>query len=200
MKKKVNLSILCSLILVLACGEMYASGRKAINAASGLTGIKSQPTAGEKAAAKNYACTLLSNSDVQRVQGEAVKEVKTSDRIEGSLLISHCFYLLPTFHKSVSFEVTRGDPNKGVGRGARERWNEAFHRDRDREEKEKEASKPTPVLGIGDEAFWTGNRINGAFYVLKKNIYLRISIGGPEDETMKIKKAKALAQRALARL
>ena len=200
MKRKAYVSILYTLLIILASGELFASQRKSIHAANGLTSNRSQPTTNAIPTAKNYACTLLSNADIQRVQGEAVKEMKTNDRSEGALLISHCFYLLPTFYKSVSFEVTRTDASKGARRGARERWNEVFHQEHEREDKEEEASKSMPVSGIGEEAFWTGNRINGALYVLKKGTYLRISIGGPEDETMKIKKAKSLAARALARL
>src|SRR5690349_7656050 len=153
MKRKVYVSILYSILIILASGEMFASQRKAIHAASSFAGNKNQPTANSIPAAKNYACTLLSNADIQRVQGEAVKEMKTNDRSEGALLISHCFYLLPTFHKSVSFEVTRTDASKGARRGARERWNEVFHQEPEREEKEEEASKAMPVSGIGEEAF-----------------------------------------------
>ena len=75
MKRKAYVSILYSILIVLASGELFASQRKAIHAVSGLTGKRSQPTANEKAMAKNYACTLLSNADIQREQGEAVNHM-----------------------------------------------------------------------------------------------------------------------------
>ena len=53
---------------------------------------------------------------------------------------------------------------------------------------------------FGDEAFWTGNPLVGALYVLKDDSYLRISIGGAEEASVKIQKTKALAQKALKRL
>ncbi|MGA9996591.1 MAG: hypothetical protein WBP93_14335 [Pyrinomonadaceae bacterium] len=67
-------------------------------------------------------------------------------------------------------------------------------------EEEEEGAPPKKINGIGDEAFWTGNRVGGALYVLKKNSFIRISIGGTGDEATKINKSKALAKKALARL
>jgi hypothetical protein len=56
------------------------------------------------------------------------------------------------------------------------------------------------VEGIGDEAFWTGNRVGGALFVLKGNAYLRISVGGAGDQAAKIEKSKTLAASALKQL
>jgi len=55
-------------------------------------------------------------------------------------------------------------------------------------------------MGVGEEAFWVGNRIMGALYVLKGNAFLRISVGGEKDESVRITKTKTLAQKALKRL
>ena len=59
---------------------------------------------------------------------------------------------------------------------------------------------PKPIAGLGDEAFWVGDPLSGALYVLKGEIFLRVSVGGPTDEAQKIKRARALASRALKRL
>lgn len=67
-------------------------------------------------------------------------------------------------------------------------------------EEEEEGAPPKKVNGVGEEAFWTGNRVGGALYVLKKNSFIRISVGGQGDEAAKINKSKALAQKALSRL
>jgi hypothetical protein len=68
---------------------------------------------------------------------------------------------------------------------------------KEREEGGEEESKPQRVAGLGDEAYWSGNQITSALSVLRKDTVIRISVGGPEDEATKIKKAKALAQKVL---
>jgi hypothetical protein len=60
-----------------------------------------------------------------------------------------------------------------------------------------EGPRPQRVAGVGDEAYWSGNPINAALYVLRKDTVIRLSIGGPEDPSVKIKKAKTLAQKVL---
>jgi len=60
-----------------------------------------------------------------------------------------------------------------------------------------EGPRPQRVAGIGDEAYWSGNPVSAALYVLKKDTIIRLSIGGPEDQSVKIKKAKTLAQKVL---
>lgn len=68
------------------------------------------------------------------------------------------------------------------------------------EERAEEESKPRRVDGLGEEAFWSGNQINSSLNVLAKNAVVRVSIGGPEDQTEKIKKASALARKMLKQL
>jgi hypothetical protein len=170
------------------------------------------------------ACAMLDSKEIQTVQGEAVKETKLSGQAGGGLLISQCFFTLPTFSNSISLLVAQ----KGDGADARdpkEFWRETFQkgsaeekerererernkkdRDKDkkaggqREEEEEEATPPQKVAGVGDDAFWIGSRVGGALYVLKGNAYLRISIGGSGDQTSRIKKSKTLAQKVIARL
>jgi len=142
------------------------------------------------------------------VQGEALKETKSggpSGTSAGGFRVSQCVFTLPTFANSISLTVTE----KGDGPGARdpkEFWKETFHReskakaeserDRERErgEEGENAKPPRQISGIGDDAFWTGSRVGGALYVLKKNAYIRLSVGGAGDEQAKIKKSTALAQ------
>ena len=59
---------------------------------------------------------------------------------------------------------------------------------------------PKKIGGIGEEAFWSGGRFGGALYVLKGDLFIRISVGGPDNEETKIEKSKTLAQKALDRL
>lgn len=187
-----------------------------------VAGIATTPTEAAETKPKIDACALLSSKDVELVQGEATKETKLTGQSTGGFSISQCFFTLPTFTNSVSLLVAQ----RGDGAGAhdpKEFWRDTFHdekdndkvkerekeKDRDREgardkkkggEEEEEGAPPEKIAGIGDEAYWTGSRVGGALYVLKGNSYVRISIGGPEDQATKIKKSKALAQKALARL
>jgi hypothetical protein len=174
----------------------------------------SQPMTAKAPAVKSKvdACALLTSNEIESVQGEAVKETKLSGQSSGGFNMSQCFFTLPTFNNSISLLVAQ----KGEGAGAndpREFWRDTFHenkagdkdKDRDRnkrkgEEEEEERTPPQKITGIGDEAYWTGSRVGGALYVLKGNSYVRISIGGPADQATKIKKSKALAAKAIARL
>jgi hypothetical protein len=179
------------------------------------------------------ACALLSASEIQGVQGEAVSDSQGSSHANGALVTTQCFYRLPTFSKSVSLEVMRPAASGESARAIAEFWERRFHqpqgakseaeiereqerareqrevkgkgeRERDRgEEREQEEAKgaqPTPVAGIGDEAFWAGNQINSSFYVRGSNVIIRLSIGGPDEQSVKINKAKTLVEQVLKRL
>jgi len=96
-------------------------------------------------------------------------------------------------------------PKFGAGaRDPRQFWRDTFHRDKepekDRGEEEGESRPPQKVSGIGDEAFWMTSPAAGILYVLKGSSFVRISIGGREDQQTKIKKSKALAQKVIDRL
>jgi hypothetical protein len=162
------------------------------------------------------ACTLITQAEIEAVQGETVKEAKSSSRISGSLLVSQCFYQLATYSKSVSLEITQSNPDNLEKYNLRNFWKEKFNtriaEDNDREkgvdketaekrdDNKESNNKPKAVQKLGDEAFLVGNRITGALYVLKKNTIIRISIGGAEDELTKIKKLRILAQKTLKRV
>ena len=176
------------------------------------------------------ACALLSSSDIQTVQGEAVSDTQGSERLNEMLVTSQCFYRLPTFNKSISLDVMRpagagasahaieefwerrfGQRSEGKGREAEEEAAERkMEKERggkpkgagkdEREREEEEGARPQPVTGLGDEAFWAGSQLNGSLYVRKKNVIVRLSIGGPEDQSAKIKKARTLADQVLKRL
>jgi len=152
------------------------------------------------------ACDLLRSSDLRRVQGEQLKDAKPTDRVEGGLHVAQCFYSLGTSSKSVALTLMMrdGGPN---GRDPRDFWNETFHRDKVRRSVEKESEPEEEkeaaieaIRGIGDEAFWSGNRFGGALYILKGNTLVRLSIGGADNQETRIRKSKALAQSVLRHL
>jgi len=118
---------------------------------------------------------------------------------------------------SVSLAVIEHNPQDVSAPDAKSYWTESFRRlagDESDEEKpgerkekrggvereEKEKRVPKSLDGIGQEAYWSGNRFGGALYVLAKDAIVRISVGGPDNEETKIEKSKALAQKALSRL
>jgi hypothetical protein len=90
-------------------------------------------------------------------------------------------------------------------------WKDTFARKeekgKDREAKEKkkgeeieESVPPEKIAGLGEDAYWLASRVGGALYVLKKDLFFRISVGGAGDEKSKLKKSKTLAQQVLKRI
>jgi len=76
-----------------------------------------------------------------------------------------------------------------------------FEREQKAAGDEREVSAPPKKIdGIGEEAYWTSNRFGGILYVLKNDVFISISVGGPDNEESKINKSKTLAQKALQRL
>jgi hypothetical protein len=153
------------------------------------------------------ACELLGDGDIQSVQGEAVSRRQASSTPGGGLVVSQCYFALPTASKSVSLSLTQ----RGQGSSAqdpRRRWRSMFGKDRDRDAKgkgepegeEEAATPPEKVAGLGDAAYWSASPVGGVLYVLKGHRILSISVGGPGDAAEKMEKSKTLARFALKRL
>ena len=191
------------------------------NAAS--PGAPSAPAAAT-VKAKVDACSLLTGDDLKAVQGESPKEAQRSDRQDGGFIVAQCYYALPTSSNSVVLNVTTAGEIGGAA-SPRKFWEDTFgkaeregkdktSRDRERErerrpakekdkargEEEEEGAPPERINGIGEEAFWIASRVGGALYVLKKDVFFRISVGGAGDEKSKLKKSRTLAQQVLKRL
>ena len=179
---------------------------------------KSGESAAPSKREKINACELITNAEVQAIQSSPIKDVKPSEQSDGSFRIAQCFYTAETFNKSVSLAVTQADPASAKPRNPREFWKETFGkyegeakeeegdaekkksvREREGEEEEK-ARPPKKIDGIGDAAYWSANRMGGALYVLKKDVFIRVSVGGPEAEDAMINRCKALADKILSRL
>ncbi len=169
--------------------------------------------------AKVDVCALLTSDDLKAVQGEALKEAQRSDRRDGDFIVAQCYYALPTTSNSVVLNVTTASEGQSA-HSPKQFWEDTFGRDeakgggseKAREqakkdkpkagggEEEESAAPPAKVQGLGDEAFWIASRVGGALYVLKKDVFFRISVGGASDEKTKLKKSKTLAQQALKRI
>lgn len=148
------------------------------------------------------ACALLTGSEIQSVQGEAIKEAKLTAQVAGGLAISQCFFTLPTFNNSISLIVAHKGDGAG-GREPKEFWRTTFHAEKNgakaRGKSKEKSDPPKKISGLGDEAFWMGNRTAGALYVLKGDAYVRVSVGGPSDKASQTR-VRMLAQKALTRL
>jgi hypothetical protein len=214
MRSKLLFVLLAGLITVAGCKttnptQRSANGPQAAEASVSPAADANQPPSispAETSTAKPRvdACSLINTQEIESVQGESVKETKLSGQSTGGFSISQCFFTLPTFTNSISLMVAQ----KGEGTDARDPkdfWRSTFHdkkekaRKRKKGEEKEDSAPPQRVFGIGDEAFWMGNQVSGALYVLKGNSYVRISIGGPSNEASK-GRSKSLAQKAIARL
>jgi hypothetical protein len=181
---------------------------------------KSAKAAKDTRSAKQIdVCALLTSTEVEAVQGEPIKGTNPSEQHSSSFLMSQCFLSMATASKSVSLALAVPDPAQPSALTPREYWKKQFHpREQEEkekhepeasktktpkgaeEEREKELSKPRPVEGLGEEAYWVGNAITGALYVLQGDAFLRISVGGVREESARVEKSKALARAALKRL
>jgi hypothetical protein len=156
-------------------------------------------------------CSLLSAEEIQAVQGAAVQQTKRSQTPSGTMITVQCFFEATDFGKSVSLAVVL--PNDKMQASARQFWMERFHpktvevhrqaenaQEAPPAESQKKKRPPRAIPGLGEEAYWVGNNLSGSLYVLQDEFFVRISVGGPGDESAKIERSKALAQYALKRL
>ena len=210
------------LIILLATIAGFNGGCASTTATRDAAAPANAPTAVAANTVSNVAaCTILSNEQIRGVQGESVTETKGNDSTGGGLVVSHCVYLLPTYSKSMSIDILRPAPSDAQSNALEKFWDTRFEdsdeklerdgekartasatdrqRSEGREEKEME-SKPRPVSGVGDEAFWVGSGVKGSLYVRKGGAVLILSIGGAEDESTRLKKTILLAQHALSRI
>jgi hypothetical protein len=212
--------LLLCFLLVTGCKKTVAT-----NSSSGPQASAS-PSHLQSAPATFDVCPLITKEEIEAVVGSPVKDTKSSESSSNGLITAQCFYTAAEFAKSVSLVVTQGDPSSATKRSAAKFWEETFGRynknekdgekesagDKEKKEslknqareagEEKEAVPPKKISGIGDEAFWSGNRVGGALYVLDrgKNVFIRLSIGGADNEETRIEKSKKLAQKAIDRL
>lgn len=145
-------------------------------------------------------CRLLSDAEMRAVQGHAPAQKIPSEQPAGSFQFTQCFYRTAEFTSSVSVAVGVPLATDSKRAGPRDYWQTQFNKQVKAVPGRKKKEPPKPVSGLGDEAFWVGDAMTGALYILKGEVFLRVSAGGPPDQTQKIKRAKDLAVYALKRL
>jgi len=160
------------------------------------------------------ACALLTPAEIEAIQGERVEETKLTVRPSGGLFAAQCLFRTPTFSKSVSLSLTASDRLHPAAPTARQLWQKQFHSSAVESnedpaagknvkklelEREGESRKPRPIRGLGEEAYWVASPVASALYVLKGEMFLRISVGSAGQESARMEKSKALARAALRR-
>lgn len=160
-------------------------------------------------AKKVDACSLLTPAEIRAVLGETMTDPRPNTQPAGGLLLFQCVFGAAS-KRSISVAVAGPAAGSKTTGGARvtprEFWRRQFHRSaRDERERGEDGeadgeNRPRAIAGLGDEAFWTGNRIAGALYVLRRDTFVRISIGGIPNERERIVKSKALARAVIRRL
>ena len=152
------------------------------------------------------ACSLISKTEIESVQNAPVKEAKSSEHLDGTFRVSQCLYTAAEFSKSVSLALIQPDQKQRGAHTPKDFWKEKFDPYENEEPKTKsgdekeEGPAPKKIEGLGDEAYWVVNRFGGVLYLLKGDAFISIGLGGTDDEETKLKKSKALAQKALQRL
>ncbi|HEY0365295.1 MAG TPA: hypothetical protein VGC73_02410 [Pyrinomonadaceae bacterium] len=145
-------------------------------------------------------CRLLTDAEVCAIQGHAPAQKIPSEQPAGSFRFTQCLYRTTEFSSSVSVALGIPLTTDSKRSGARQYWQTQFKGDERAESGEEKEKPPKRLGGLGDEAFWVGDPVTGALYVLKGDAFLRVSVGGPSDQAEKIKRARALASYALKRL
>jgi hypothetical protein len=149
---------------------------------------------------------LITLEEIQTVQASPFKEAKSSARSDAGFRVSQCFYTATEFSKSVNLALVQRDPEHPSTRSPKDFWKEKFDPYQDEEPKTKSGDEkeqratPKKIEGLGDDAYWVGNRFGGTLYVLKGDAFISIGVGGTDDDETKLKKSKALAEKALQRL
>ena len=194
---------LCSLWIVLLLSLSVVTGCRRSEIDQKASATSAAVPSPSQVKPKLDACAMLTSQEIESIQGEKLKDTKLSETSADGLNVSQCFFTLPTFTNSISLVVTQRADGAGA-RDPRQFWKDTFHRDKepekDRGEEEGESRPPQKISGIGDEAFWMTSPAAGILYVLKGSSFIRISIGGREDQQTRIKKSKALAQKVIDRL
>jgi hypothetical protein len=198
---------------MLFCGFLLSAAPLAAGQAHGGSPQKAKVgSVSPSAKGKIDVCMLLGRAEIEAVQEEPVKETKASRQSTGRMLMSQCVFHTATSAKSIHVALATPERAGRSGLAPREFWQRQFHSNEAKEEearvagmeaeleRDEERNKAQPISGLGEEAYWVGNPVAGALYVLQGNIFLRISIGGVQEESVRIEKSKVLARAVVKRL
>ena len=200
-----------TLLCLVACSASLATAQT-LSPSPGETKERSVPASAGRAVS---VCALLASKEIEAVQGEPVRETRSSLQLTGGMNLLQCVFHTPTPAKSVSLEVATVNHSNSSAATPRKFWRNQFHASELRKkelpagakparglmiEPQNEERKPRRIEGVGEEAFWVGNPVTGILYVLQRDVFLRLSVGGIPDESARLEKSKALARAAIRRL
>lgn len=174
---------------------MRTQARPALAAGLAILVTAAVPAGGGERSTAWDPCRLLSDREVQAAQGAAVEDHKRTEQANRSFRTAQCFYRTATLTRSVSVAIAM--PLAPDRSGPRTYWRQTFRKPEPAAGREE---PPRRVTGLGEEAFWVGDRRSGALYVLDGDVFLRLSVGGIADEAVRIQTARRLADSALRRL
>lgn len=148
-------------------------------------------------------CGLITKEEVGAIQHAEIVDTKSVRGADGTLRIFQCTYLSGGGTQEVALSVAVNEPSNSAHKILKEYWDETFssaaERDEPGEREEEEEGKRVPpraVEGVDGEAAWA----RGTLAVFHEEKILRISVRGPDEEAVRLDKAKALAKKALPRL
>jgi hypothetical protein len=135
-----------------------------------------------------------------------VTDTKSSEHLDDLFRVAECFYTTTESNKSVNLALVEQRADQQNKSGPKDFWKKKFDPYQNEEPKTKSGEEkergpaPKKIEGLGDDAYWLGNRFGGILYVLKGDAFFSIGVGGTDDGETKLKKSKALAEKALQRL
>jgi len=141
-------------------------------------------------------CSVVTADDVFGIFGAPFDEPRKSVQTSGDITVTQCYYGQPVRYAadSMTIEFTTAPD-------VHELWEKQFEPSEEGErEKESGEKHRIEVEGLGRDAFWGGNRVSGALYVLAPSAIMRISIGGSGDVASKIERSKKVAMKALEKM
>lgn len=168
-------SLISTVILAAACGGESAN--------VGDTTVAATPQATAKAAPEN-ACALLSATEVSGVIERTVRDSLAMQMDGGAsgVTLSQCNYSTPQQPVVASIMLRRSAPGETVAQASKAV----------RESMTQSGSPMQDVPGLGEVAFSAADQL----HVFTSGWYVIVTVSGPSGPPL----AKALAQRALARL
>lgn len=222
---KLAITCFCSLALLAgACGSQSRSNQAAtqanapettsatssippaspanVNGAPGVQPAANSPASVAKGTGFLDACAMLEKAEIKSVQGADVQSTIPSTQTNGGLAISQCYFTVISGAQNLSVHLEVIQPDAKTPNAVKDYWEKSFgEKEKGAGEKEDEESKaPLAVSGVGDEAFWLGSSRAGAVYALQHGRMVRVSVGGGDDQKIKIEKSKKLIANVMKRL
>ncbi len=163
-------------------------------------------------------CALITGAEVGRIQRANIIGTQLTEVPTGQFVTSQCYYTSAEPDCSVTIAIIQRDPARMTTGSIHQYWQEVYvasgepaqeqengrevgkeTRDGGKEEDQK-GVRATKIDGIGEGAYWSGNRFGGVLYTLHGEKIVRVSVGGPSKTEEKLEKSKALAEKAIAQL